>query len=46
VAITKEQPVRVDTRAERMAQQMAARIRESRALEEAYESTLDPRNWA
>ena len=39
----KEEPVREQSRAERMAQKMAERIRESRALEEEYESTLDPR---
>jgi len=39
----KEEPVREMSRAERIAQKMAARIRASRALEDEYEATLDPR---
>jgi hypothetical protein len=39
----REETVRVDTRAERMAQKMAERIRESERLARAYEATLDPR---
>ena len=42
---TKEEPAQGGTRAERIAQRMMERIRESDRLAMAFQSTLDPRQF-